>query len=236
MRALENRTADSKAEIDTLETLDEIRALNSRNAKLTVDEVMDLRNKQEQDQADEERKLDDQEMANVVFGAFVRKLVDDDKEEFDIPLVPTTEPEKPPIKQETKTGPTVPTGPLPPAVAAMMWEGEEGEDPVNSLLAKQRGEELITDSTEAKEPEVQEPAAKRVKIGTTSATVSSLLSILRTAQSKPVNYTAPTTPTFSVVSIPVKKALVQPVIKKALTPVAPVAPLASLLSAYGDDE
>jgi len=41
MKALENRTLDSKIEMDIIEALDEIRALNARNSKVTSDTLLE---------------------------------------------------------------------------------------------------------------------------------------------------------------------------------------------------
>eukprot|EP00019_Armaparvus_languidus_P007428 CAMPEP_0168597920 /NCGR_PEP_ID=MMETSP0420-20121227/11025_1 /TAXON_ID=498008 /ORGANISM="Pessonella sp." /LENGTH=135 /DNA_ID=CAMNT_0008635011 /DNA_START=148 /DNA_END=552 /DNA_ORIENTATION=+ len=49
MRALENRTRESKIEMDILDGLDEIRSLNARNSKLTIDQVLNAQSKKQQD-------------------------------------------------------------------------------------------------------------------------------------------------------------------------------------------
>lgn len=41
MKALENRTKQSKKEMDILENLDELRAINARNSRLTIDEILE---------------------------------------------------------------------------------------------------------------------------------------------------------------------------------------------------
>jgi hypothetical protein len=43
MKALENRTQQSKSEMAILENLDEIRSLNARNSRLTIDEILEAK-------------------------------------------------------------------------------------------------------------------------------------------------------------------------------------------------
>ena len=45
MKALENRTKQSRREMDILDALSEIRALNARNSKLSVDDVLAMQRK-----------------------------------------------------------------------------------------------------------------------------------------------------------------------------------------------
>jgi len=83
MKALENRTLDSKIEMDIIEALDEIRALNSRNAKVTSDTLLE-HHKRSFEQMQRSLAADDEEaVKSVVFkksSTFVKRIEDDDDE------------------------------------------------------------------------------------------------------------------------------------------------------------
>ena len=92
MKALENRTQDSKREIDIVNALDEVRALNNRHAAVGRDDaIAALRRQEVEDAALFEAQV--QEAARTVFrhasgagagaggAGFVRRLDDDDEEE-----------------------------------------------------------------------------------------------------------------------------------------------------------
>ncbi|KAI8843430.1 CWC16 protein [Chytriomyces cf. hyalinus JEL632] len=88
MKALENRTVDSKREMDILDALDEIRTKNAGNERVDVDAV--LGRLQDSQRRKVERILKQQEdedeaMAKAVFqsgsdGLFVRRLVEEEDE------------------------------------------------------------------------------------------------------------------------------------------------------------
>lgn len=75
MKELENKQLDSKMEMEILDALDEIKALNARQAALDVDDLLAQR-KEEDEQLPEE-----DEIAIVkVFEGGVKRLVDDEEE------------------------------------------------------------------------------------------------------------------------------------------------------------
>jgi len=82
MKALENRTLDSKIEMDIIEALDEIRALNSRNAKVTSDTLLE-HHKRSFEQMQRSLAADDEEaIKSVVFkksATFVKRVEDDEE-------------------------------------------------------------------------------------------------------------------------------------------------------------
>lgn len=84
MKQLENKSMDSKVELDIMEGLDDIRAINARNAKLSTEEVLEGLHKQYQD-ADNTLDPEDAEiLANTVFKNsknYVRRIEADVSEE-----------------------------------------------------------------------------------------------------------------------------------------------------------
>jgi hypothetical protein len=87
MKALENRTLDSKREMDILDALDEIRTRNARSERVDVDDVLDKLSAEDQGvvkQKLNEDELEDERLAASIFtsasGQKVRKLNDVDKE------------------------------------------------------------------------------------------------------------------------------------------------------------
>lgn len=91
MKALENKTVDSKREVDILELLDEIRTHNARNEKVDADAAMEMLEKKEKKQlnAEEERKRKEDEedaaIARIYFqstsadGVKVKRLLEEDE-------------------------------------------------------------------------------------------------------------------------------------------------------------
>lgn len=86
MKVLENKTLDSKVELDILEALDEIKQINSRNAKVDIQELFRIQQKKREDK---ERELDhegEDELNNAVFkrsSKYVRRI--EEPEDDDIP-------------------------------------------------------------------------------------------------------------------------------------------------------
>jgi len=124
MKALENRTLDSKVEMDILDALDEIRSLNARNAKIDSDTLIEAHKRT---YAEIEQKLDEEDeedLKSVVFKNstdFVKRVEDEEEDgeeelptkklkQDDQPLttplrlnfIPTAEKKKEPIKPVVK--------------------------------------------------------------------------------------------------------------------------------------
>ncbi|DAZ99106.1 TPA: hypothetical protein N0F65_008411 [Lagenidium giganteum] len=79
MKALENRTLDSKREMDILDALDEIKAINQRHAKVDTDALLHNITHKNQAEAEEEAKKqleEDQELVRRVFQQKKRNLDD----------------------------------------------------------------------------------------------------------------------------------------------------------------
>lgn len=94
MKALENRTIDSKREMDILDALDEIRLRNARSERLKVDQILRRFSDKDKEEIEERLKQEaakDEEEAIKAFqsadGERVRKLADDEKEPDVLSLV-----------------------------------------------------------------------------------------------------------------------------------------------------
>src|SRR5581483_8964230 len=86
MKALENRTIDSKIEMDVLDALDEIRTRNARNERVDADALLDkLVDQDKINERSQEELLDeeDDKLAKTIFhnidGDTVRRVVDEDE-------------------------------------------------------------------------------------------------------------------------------------------------------------
>lgn len=83
MKALENRTADSKREMDILDALDEIRTRNARNERVDAQNVLDkiVATAETQEEKKTREEEEDEELAKAIFktadGQAVKRVVDE---------------------------------------------------------------------------------------------------------------------------------------------------------------
>jgi len=84
MRALENRTLDSKIEMDIIEALDEIKSLNARNATITSDTLLEHHKRTYEHMQKTLEQEDEETVQNVVFknsNKFIKRIEDEDEQQ-----------------------------------------------------------------------------------------------------------------------------------------------------------
>ncbi|ORY06068.1 DUF572-domain-containing protein, partial [Basidiobolus meristosporus CBS 931.73] len=84
LKALENRTLDSKREMEILDALDEIRTRNAKNERVPVEEILEKLANNDPVVADRVREeLRDEEIAKAIFktadGESVKRIVDEEE-------------------------------------------------------------------------------------------------------------------------------------------------------------
>ena len=107
MKALENRTVDSKIEMDILDALDEIKSLNAKNAKLDPEQVLELRlaAHQSADRLSEEEERQIQE-AFGTSDTLLRRLDDEVDADSGVDLLKNSALLQPTKKEEASSLPT----------------------------------------------------------------------------------------------------------------------------------
>jgi len=86
MKALENRTMDSKVEMDIIDALEEIKTLNARNSKITPDKLIEEYNKKFICQEEDLTENEIEELENVIFKGsanYVKRIAEENKDEPD---------------------------------------------------------------------------------------------------------------------------------------------------------
>ncbi|XP_050992514.1 splicing factor YJU2 [Labeo rohita] len=81
MKVLENRTRDSKMEMEVLENLQELKELNQRQAQVDFEGMLDQYKEMERRQREREKEEDERETKEMLERALVKRLRDSDSEE-----------------------------------------------------------------------------------------------------------------------------------------------------------
>lgn len=81
MKVLENRTRDSKMEMEVLENLQELKELNQRQAQVDFEGMLNEYRELEQRQKEREKEEDERETKEMLERALVKRLRDSDSEE-----------------------------------------------------------------------------------------------------------------------------------------------------------
>ncbi|TWW71884.1 splicing factor YJU2 [Takifugu flavidus] len=86
MKVLENRTKDSKMEMEVLENLQELKELNQRQARVDFEGMIEQYRELERAEKEREKEEDERETKEMLERAFVKRLRDtDDDGEFSLP-------------------------------------------------------------------------------------------------------------------------------------------------------
>jgi len=138
IKALENKTMDSKIELAIIEALEEIKADNSQKGAISPDQVIESYKRRHESMIQAQNEVDDQELQNIVFkssGGFIKRIEDQVEEK---PAVALKKPEpqvskKPKlavkIKLKTTTAPKAP-----PAAASLAAPPKVAVAPKMSLV------------------------------------------------------------------------------------------------------
>lgn len=81
MKVLENRTKDSKMEMEVLENLQELKELNQRQAQVDFEGMIDRYREMEKREREREKEEDERETKEMLDRALVKRLRDSDSEE-----------------------------------------------------------------------------------------------------------------------------------------------------------
>ncbi|XP_076013975.1 splicing factor YJU2 [Genypterus blacodes] len=81
MKVLENRTKDSKMEMEVLENLQELKELNQRQAQVDFEGMIDQYREMERREREREKDEDEQETKEMLDRALVKRLRDSDSDE-----------------------------------------------------------------------------------------------------------------------------------------------------------
>ncbi|XP_034051512.1 splicing factor YJU2 [Thalassophryne amazonica] len=88
MKVLENRTKDSKMEMEVLENLQELKELNQRQAQVDFESMIDQYRELEKREREREKEEDERETKEMLECALIKRLRDSDSEEEESNTVP----------------------------------------------------------------------------------------------------------------------------------------------------
>ncbi|XP_068030138.1 splicing factor YJU2 isoform X5 [Anomalospiza imberbis] len=166
MKVLENRTKDSKLEMEVLENLQELKELNQRQANVDFEAMLKQYKELEEEQRRKEQEEDEQEMKAMLEQAQNRRLlVDSDSDE---------EPAKPrpnPTKTQTKPTDILQEGPQPQSKKPRT---ESWERSVGKLSTKAQLAGLVARRKQKPDPALDNGMETRGTTANTAAATSSL--------------------------------------------------------------
>ncbi|XP_026875489.2 splicing factor YJU2 [Electrophorus electricus] len=171
MKVLENRTRDSKMEMEVLENLQELKELNQRQAQVDFESMLEQYKELEKRQREKEKEEDERETKDMLERALVKRLMDSDSDsdqdqERGKEQQKKHSAERPTDILTTDRGPDT-KGPSPAGVKRQKVESWEksvgalgGRGPLGSLVVRRKPTATVS---------VQQPAS-----GTHTATDSSV--------------------------------------------------------------
>jgi hypothetical protein len=154
MKQLENRTTDSKVELDILDALADIKSLNTRNARLDLDKVIEERTKEAQQKELEE----EEELVQALFRDRHVKRLDDDDDDAD----PFSKPLDPAVVAPLAPSLQRPAAPVQPSsVAEDAKKKRKAPFPFVPLVVKPKASGA---TPQQKKVKVEPPLAAAVKV------------------------------------------------------------------------
>jgi hypothetical protein len=144
MKQLENRTTDSKVELDILDALADIKSLNTRNAKLDIDKVIE-----EKVKASEQKELEEEDrLVQALFhGAGVVKRLEDEDDEEDL------------FSKPLPAAVAAPLAPSPPVQPAVDQKKRKAPFPIITVVPKAKAGAQLQKKIKAEPPPSPGPSS-----------------------------------------------------------------------------